>query len=73
MSKRIICGLCGETFHLDQAPATWGYRRGMASQKLCTSEKVSETELFEMMRNAFKQRYDFSNTKILKRIVNNVY
>ncbi|MGM0792443.1 MAG: recombinase family protein [Bacillota bacterium] len=72
MSKRIICGLCRETFHLDHAPATWGCRRGMTSQKLCTSEKVTKTELFEMMKNAFQLRYDFSNPKILKKVLDDI-
>lgn len=72
MTKRIICGFCGGTFHLDHAPATWGCRRGMTSQKLCASEKIAETELFEMMKNAFQQRYDFGNQKVLKKVINDI-
>lgn len=72
LTKRVSCGICGETFHRNHAPASWICRKRMTSQKLCVSEEVAETEIFEMMKTAFQQRYDFSKSKILKKTLNDL-
>ena len=71
MSKRIICGLCNNIYH-KHTTAKWACRKKLASEILCPSDDMAETKLLEMMLAAFQERYDFTNSKVIKMMFHDI-
>ena len=69
-SGRIICGVCGATYHLYYSSSNpkWMCSRSIKSEELCGSVSISESQLETVMKNAFDLRYDISKKLIFHKI-----
>lgn len=61
---RVTCGNCGSNCHRKNN-RTFECKLRRKSKQLCGTSSVSERKVFNMVREAFKIRYDFSNEKVL--------
>lgn len=59
LSGRVMCGLCGCNYQFlsDYATPCWRCRKTKAGSNLCASSKINESELLEMMKQAFYERF----------------
>ncbi|WP_170270147.1 recombinase family protein [Heliorestis acidaminivorans] len=65
LSSRILCGLCGCNYQFlrDYATPCWRCRKGKYGMEICSSYRLYESELLEMMKEAFKKRFDTQTLK----------
>jgi DNA invertase Pin-like site-specific DNA recombinase len=70
LSKRVLCGNCGATFHsyLSSNNRRWRCSRSIKSSQLCRTKPIGELEIRQLLLKAFDMRYDLRGRNAVNRL-----